>query len=83
MHDINVLNSLTPKFVGVGAVAPDTFWVQPGTSASSIVVNLRETWQDNVAFPLMTWDSTPLKFTNSPLVQLPDGGPGVGLALVT
>ncbi|MET4609688.1 hypothetical protein ABIC28_000658 [Rhodococcus sp. PvR044] len=65
------------------AVAPDTFWVEPGSLASPIVVNLRETWQENVGFPLMRWDPTPLKFTNSPLVHLPDGGPSVGIALIT
>ncbi|AQA20977.1 hypothetical protein ACGFIU_05195 [Rhodococcus oryzae] len=83
VYDINVLSSPTAKFVGVGAVAPDTFWVRPGSLASPIVVNLRETWQENVGFPLMRWDPTPLKFTNSPLVRLPDGGPSVGIALVT
>jgi hypothetical protein len=83
VYDINVLSSPTTKFVGVGAVAPDTFWVRPGFLGGVIVVNLRETWQDNVLFPLMQMDPTPLKFTNSPLVQLPDGGPSVGIALIT
>ncbi len=83
VYDINVLSSPTTKFVGVGAVAPDTFWVMPGSLASPIIVNLHETWQENVAFPLMAWDITPLKFTNSPLVRLPDGGPSVGIALIT
>ena len=83
MYDADVLGSPTTKFVGVGAVAPDTFWVEPGSLASPIVVNLRETWQENVGFPLMRWDPTPLKFTNSPLVHLPDGGPSVGIALIT
>ncbi|WP_433606219.1 hypothetical protein [Prescottella agglutinans] len=83
VHDINALSSPTVKFVGVGAVAPDTFWVVHGGIANPIVVNLRETWQENVAFPLMRWDNTPLTFTNSPLVQLPDGGPAAGVAFIT
>lgn len=84
VYDINVLSSPTVKFVGVGAVAPDTFWVVQGRAvANSIVVSLHETWQENVGFPLMRWDNTPLKFTNSPLVQLPDGGPAAGVAFIT
>ncbi|WP_197059808.1 hypothetical protein [Prescottella defluvii] len=84
VYDLNALSSPTAKFVGTGAVAPDTFWVLHGrTLANSIIVNLHETWQDNVSFPLMAWDDTTLKFTGSPLVQLPDGGPAAGIAVVT
>ncbi|WP_127916441.1 hypothetical protein [Prescottella agglutinans] len=84
VYDIDVLSSPTAKFVGLGAVAPDTFWVLHGrTIANSIVVNLHETWQENVGFPIMRWDATTLKFTDSPLVQLPGGGPSAGIALVT
>ncbi|GAB2627834.1 hypothetical protein ABI214_21215 [Prescottella soli] len=84
VYDINVLSSPTVKFVGVGSVAPDTFWVVQGRAVTNpIVVNLHETWQENVGFPLMRWDNTPLKFTNSPLVQLPDGGPAAGVAFIT
>ncbi|RVW00873.1 hypothetical protein [Rhodococcus spongiicola] len=84
VYDIDALSSPTVKFVGLGAVAPDTFWVIPrGFRSTSILVNLHETWQDNVSFPLMRWDETTLKFVNSPLVQLPDGGPSIGIARIT
>ncbi|NMM92763.1 hypothetical protein B2J88_52575, partial [Rhodococcus sp. SRB_17] len=65
--------------------APDTFWVPEGGSSiqRQIWVNLRETWQDDVTFPLMTYDVTPLMFVRGPLVQLPGGGPSVGVVLVT
>ncbi|SDD74901.1 hypothetical protein [Rhodococcus tukisamuensis] len=83
VFDINALSSPTTKFVGAGPVAPDTFWVDPGVLTSWIRVNMRESWHANVGSPIWESDLTELKFTRSPLVKLPDGGPGVGIALVT
>ncbi|MDH6282568.1 hypothetical protein [Prescottella agglutinans] len=83
VHDIDSLNSPTAKFVTFGAAAPDHFWVLPGTLGGTININLRWYRQENVGFPMVEFEPTPQKFTNSPLVQLPDGSPSVGVALVT
>lgn len=77
------LSSPTTKFVVVGAAGPDTFWVSPDSVPG--VININRTWhhQDNVSFPMVGFERTDQRFTNSPLVQLPGGGPGIGIALIT
>jgi hypothetical protein len=82
VRDVDMLGSPTTKFVTVGAVAPDTFYVRPGSFDGTISVNKREVRQENVALPMTVFDPTPQRFHNSPLVQLPGGGPSVAMALV-
>lgn len=81
VYEVDALTSPATKFVTVGAAAPDAFYVIPGHSdRDSIVVNMRPSGD-----PLWggyAYDTTPQSWWNSPLVQLPDGGPSVGIALV-
>ncbi|MFE3289167.1 hypothetical protein [Rhodococcus sp. NPDC059234] len=78
------LSSPTTKFVTMGTVGPDTFWVSPD-SAGPAVINVNRTWyhQDNVGFPMVGFEQTDQRFANSPVVLLPGGGPSVGIALIT
>ncbi|MDH6678465.1 hypothetical protein M2284_002668 [Rhodococcus sp. LBL1] len=81
VYNIDDLGTPTTKYLGVGAVAPDNFYV--GLRGSrSVVVNPHEYVQENVGPGFIMFDPTPYTFTNSPLVQLPDGGPSVGVALI-
>ncbi|MFC7446923.1 hypothetical protein [Rhodococcus daqingensis] len=82
VYDINVLSSPTTKIVTVGAVAPDTFYVQPESADGRISVNKHEAHHANVSTPMTEFDRTTQRFQHSPLVRLPDGGPSVGIALV-
>lgn len=79
------LSSPTTKFVTVGAAGPaDTFWVSPDSVLPSPIA-INRTWhhQDNVAFPMVSFQPTDRRFVNSPPVQLPGGGPSIGVALIT
>jgi hypothetical protein len=80
VYAIDALSSPTTKFVTVGAVAPDHFYTISGYGGDSIVVNMRPV--ENPLFQRLTYDTTPQKWLNSPLIQLPDGGPRAGIALV-
>ncbi|MDH6283255.1 hypothetical protein [Prescottella agglutinans] len=80
VYNIDDLSTPTTKFVGVGAVAPDNFYV--GLRGGSVLVNPHEYVQPNVGPGFIVFDGTPYTFTNSPLVHLPDGGPSVGVALI-
>ncbi|AOW92042.1 hypothetical protein BFN03_03220 [Rhodococcus sp. WMMA185] len=80
VYEVDALTSPTTKFVAVGAVAPDHFYVVSGDKRSDIVVNMRPA--ANQIFQRMTYDTTPQKWLNSPLVQLQDGGPSIGIALI-
>ncbi|WP_072690248.1 hypothetical protein [Rhodococcus marinonascens] len=81
VYDINALSSPTAKFETVGTEAPDTFFDNPD-SVDTMRVNPRVVTKENITGPFTTWDLTPYTFTNSPLVQLPGGGPGIGIARV-
>ena len=83
VRDHAALGSPTPKFVMLGAAAPDTFFVRPGAVGQTISVNRHEIHQENVASPMTVFDPSPQRFTGGPLVRLPDGGPSVGLALIS
>lgn len=81
VYEIDALDTPAAKFVTVGAVAPDHFYVIPGQGPDSIVVNMRPV--ENPLFQRLTYDVTPQKWLSSPLVELPGGGPGVGIAFVS
>ncbi|GAB2640977.1 hypothetical protein ABI214_00300 [Prescottella soli] len=80
VYEIDALNSPTTKFVGVGATAPDRFAVVH-QGLEPIVVNVRPPATPQ-PYQRLTYDATPQTWWNSPLVQIPDGGPSVGIALV-
>ncbi|AQA26220.1 hypothetical protein BTZ20_0766 [Rhodococcus sp. MTM3W5.2] len=80
VYAIDALGSPTTKFVTVGAVAPERFYTISGYGGDSIVVNMRPV--ENPLFQRLTYDVTPQKWLNSPLIQLPGGGPSAGIALV-
>ncbi|MCZ4556077.1 hypothetical protein O4215_10860 [Rhodococcus maanshanensis] len=82
VYDFNVLGSPSTKFVAVGAAAADTFYVNPAGDRV-VRVNPHEVRQENVTGSWTVFDPTPNTFLNSPLVRLPDGGPSVGIAIVT
>ncbi|MFC4604223.1 hypothetical protein [Rhodococcus kronopolitis] len=67
------------KFIGFGAEAPDTFWMGRG---GTILVNMREYHPENLASSWPIFDKTSQKFLQSPLVQLPDNGPAVGVSFI-
>ncbi|MGW0172951.1 hypothetical protein ACWDUM_03815 [Rhodococcus sp. NPDC003322] len=77
------LSSPTTKFVTFGETGPDTFWVSPDSIPS--VIDINRTWrhQENVGFPMVEFEPTDQRFTNSPPVQLLGGGPSIGIALIT
>ncbi|WP_430332927.1 hypothetical protein [Rhodococcus sp. ACT016] len=80
VYEIDALNSPTTKFVGVGATAPDRFAVVH-QDKEPIVVNVRPPATPD-PFQRLTYDATQQTWWNSPLVRVPDGGPGIGIALV-
>lgn len=80
VYEIDALNSPTTMFIGVGATAPDHFHVVH-QGQDPIVVNMRPPATQQ-PYQILTYDATPQKWWSSPLVRLPDGGPGVGIALV-
>ncbi|WFR70993.1 hypothetical protein P9209_16455 [Prescottella defluvii] len=80
VYEIDALNSPTTKFVGIGATAPDRFAVVH-QDEEPIVVNVRPPATPQ-PYQRLIYDATPQTWWNSPLVRLPDGGPGVGIALV-
>ncbi|WP_072687396.1 hypothetical protein [Rhodococcus marinonascens] len=83
VYEVDALTSPTTKFVTVGATAPDNFYVVDRHNQSDIVVNMRrlETpWPQ--PFARLTYHTTPQTWLNSPLVQLQDDGPSIGIALV-
>ncbi|SDD42563.1 hypothetical protein SAMN05444580_104240 [Rhodococcus tukisamuensis] len=81
VHDVDALDSPATKFVVVGAAAPDNFYVVHGyNNRDSIVVNMRPS--GDPVWGGLSYDTTPQSWWNSPLVQLPGGGPDVGVAFV-
>ncbi|AOW93895.1 hypothetical protein BFN03_17860 [Rhodococcus sp. WMMA185] len=73
------LSSATTKFVALGEAGPDTFWVNPDRTPG--VININRTWQE--PYPMASFEPTDQRFTNSPVLQLPGGGPGIGIAYIT
>ncbi|MEV0947904.1 hypothetical protein [Rhodococcus sp. NPDC049939] len=82
VHDANILGSPTAKFVTFGDFPPDIFYTK-SYGDQSILVNLHEIYEPNLVGPTPKFDTTPDKFNMSPLIQLPGGGPSVGLAFVS
>jgi len=80
VYEVDALDSPATKFVTVGGAAPDNFYVVRGPDRDSIVVNMRPS--GDPIWGGFSYDTTPQSWLNSPLVQLPGGGPGVGIALV-
>ncbi|MEV0947768.1 hypothetical protein [Rhodococcus sp. NPDC049939] len=83
VYDSNALGSPTPKFVVLGEFPPDVFFVSNLPGARPILVNRREVHEENRINPAIVFDTTPYNFNKSPLIQLPGGGPSVGLAFVS
>lgn len=68
------------KFIGFGAEAPDIFWMSD--NSDTISVNMREYHPENLASSWPIFDLTSQKFLHSPVVQLPDNGPAVGVSFI-
>ncbi len=83
MYDANALSSPTTKFVTVGEFPPDTFYVLNTSGVRTIVANPHEVHYKESMVPQTKFDILPYNFNKSPLVQLPGGGPSVGLAFVS
>ncbi|RVW01474.1 hypothetical protein EF834_13595 [Rhodococcus spongiicola] len=83
VNEVDDLSSPTTKFITVGAIVPDNFHVVRGSAynrvRTAVVVNLRPV--DGI-FDSFTYDMTPQTWMNSPLVEVPGGGPSIGIALV-
>ncbi|AOW93310.1 hypothetical protein BFN03_13410 [Rhodococcus sp. WMMA185] len=83
VYDSNAVGSPTAKFLATGESLLDTFYVVDAPGARGIGVNPHEVRQDNVTLPMASLDTTPYNFNKSPAIQLPGGGPSVGIAFVS